>query len=116
MFHCRTCLVWRANTDRRSRRLTSQRYFEEVLEDYVVLFAGFNVDFLFMQDNVRPHTAGILYQYLQEVDMPVMEWSARRFFDFFELLLKIGQCANFLHPSVNSFCFYYLILKQLYKK
>lgn len=67
-----------ANPGRRSRGLTSQRYIEEVLEDSVVPFAGYiGENFIFMQDNARPHTARIVMQYLEEVAVPVMEWPAR---------------------------------------
>lgn len=66
------------NTGRQSRGLTSRRYIEEVLECQVVPYAGYiGENFLFMQDNARPHTAGIVYEYLQEVDVSVMEWPAR---------------------------------------
>lgn len=66
------------DTNRRSGGLTSQRYIEEILEEHVVPFSGFIGDnFVFMQDNARPHTAAIVRQYLEEVEVPVMAWPAR---------------------------------------
>lgn len=67
-----------ANIRRQTRGLTSQRYIEEVLQEHVVPFGRLiGSNFLFMHDNARPHTAAIVRQYLQEVNVPVMEWPAR---------------------------------------
>ena len=46
--------------------------------DHVVLFSGYiGENFIFMQDNARPHIAAIVRQYLEEVGVPVMAWPAR---------------------------------------
>lgn len=66
------------NIRRQARGLTSQRYIEEVLQEHVVPYGGFiGENFLYMHDNARPHTAAIVRQYLEEVNVPVMEWPAR---------------------------------------
>lgn len=57
--------------------LTAARYIEDILQDFVVPYAGFiGNDFLLMHDNARPHAARITHQYLNEVNIPVMEWPA----------------------------------------
>ena len=66
------------NIGRRSKGLTSQRYIEEILVDHVVPFSGYiGENFIFMQDDARPHTAAIVRQYLEEVEVLVMAWPAR---------------------------------------
>lgn len=58
--------------------LTAERYIQNVLEDHVVLYAGFvGEGFTLMHDNARPHVAAVVRQYLHEVGIPVMEWPAR---------------------------------------
>lgn len=58
--------------------LTANRYIEEILQDHVVPYAGFiGENFILMQDNARPHTAGSVRQYLQEVEIAAMDWPAR---------------------------------------
>lgn len=60
------------------RGLTADRYIREILEDYVVPYAGFiGENVLFMHDNARPHTAQIVRQYLHDVGIRSMEWPAR---------------------------------------
>lgn len=57
--------------------LTAEAYIN-VLEEHVVPFAPFvGNDFLFMQDNARPHTARIVTQYLDEVGIERLQWPAR---------------------------------------
>ncbi|CAG4973881.1 unnamed protein product [Colias eurytheme] len=60
--------------------LTANRYIEEILGVHVVPYAGFigeNFIFILMHDNARPHTAGSVVQYLQEVEIAAMDWPAR---------------------------------------
>lgn len=58
--------------------LTADRYILEVLEENVVPFAPFIGDgFVLMQDNARPHTALRTREYLNDVNIAVMEWPAR---------------------------------------
>lgn len=58
--------------------LTSDRYITEILEPHVVPFAPFiGEQFIFMQDNARSHTARIVREYLDEVNIPLMNWPAR---------------------------------------
>lgn len=55
--------------------VTAERYINEILEDYVVPYAPFiGNNFLLMHDNARPHVAGIVREYLHEVNIPQMEW------------------------------------------
>lgn len=57
--------------------LTAARYIDEILQDLVVPYVDFiGDDFLLMHDNARPHTARITQQYLNDVNIPVMEWPA----------------------------------------
>lgn len=59
-------------------RLTSDRYITEILQEHVVPFAPFiGENFIFMQDNARPHTARIVTEYLAETGITVMNWKAR---------------------------------------
>lgn len=58
--------------------LTAQRYIADVLQEYVVPFAPFiGENFLFMQDNARPHVANVVMDYLSEVDIRTLEWPPR---------------------------------------
>ena len=48
-------------------RLTAIRYRDEILRPLVRPYAGaFGPGFLLMQDNARPHVAGVCQQFLQE--------------------------------------------------
>lgn len=75
----KTDIVFVVGPDRHNAGgLTAHRYIEEILAEHVVPFAGFIGDnFLFMQDNARPHTARITMDYLRSVNIPVMDWPAR---------------------------------------
>lgn len=58
--------------------VTADRYITDILEPYVVPFAPYiGENFLLMHDNARPHTAAIVQDYLQEVDIETMVWPAR---------------------------------------
>lgn len=58
--------------------LNGSRYIEECLEPHVVPYAHFiGEEFIFMHDNARAHTAGIVNEYLSEVGITVMGWPAR---------------------------------------
>jgi hypothetical protein len=59
-------------------RLTAHRYITEVLELHVVPFAPYIGDnFIYMQDSARPHIAGIVNQYFDQVGIVRMNWPAR---------------------------------------
>lgn len=59
------------------RTLNANNYIRDILADYVVPFAPFiGREFLFMQDNARPHTARCVMRYLQEVGITRLEWPA----------------------------------------
>ena len=58
--------------------MTADRYIRECLEDHVVPYAPFVGDqFLFMHDNARPHVAQVVTQYLENVEIPRLDWPAR---------------------------------------
>lgn len=58
--------------------LTARRYVTEILNEYVGPFlVEMGENAVFMQDNARPHTAQIVFDYLQEVGITRMEWPAR---------------------------------------
>ncbi|GFU14068.1 transposable element Tcb1 transposase [Trichonephila clavipes] len=52
-------------------------YRDVILEQYVRLFRGaMGAEFLFMDDNARPHRANIVDECLQSEDIPRMDWPA----------------------------------------
>lgn len=58
--------------------LTAERYILEILDQHVMPFAPYiGQGFLLMQDNARPHVAGIVRNYLEEVGIDTMAWPAR---------------------------------------
>ena len=58
--------------------LNGQKYRDEILEPYVRLFRGsIGPQFIFMDDNARPHRAGLVNEYLESEDIVRMEWPAR---------------------------------------
>jgi hypothetical protein len=58
--------------------LTADRYIGQCLETHVVPYAPFvGGNFLLMHDNGRPHTARIVTNYLDTVEIPRLEWPAR---------------------------------------
>lgn len=55
--------------------VTTERCIEEILEYHVVIYTPFICEnFLFMHDNAHPHDARIVCEYLQEVNVSVMDW------------------------------------------
>ncbi|KFM70844.1 Transposable element Tcb1 transposase, partial [Stegodyphus mimosarum] len=57
--------------------MTSQIYRDVILEQYVRLFRGaMGAQFVFMDDNARPHRANIVSECLQSEDITRMEWPA----------------------------------------
>ena len=58
--------------------LTAIRYRDEILRPLVRQYAGaVGSGFLLMQDNARPHVAGVCQQLLQEEGIDAMDWPAR---------------------------------------
>ena len=59
-----------------------------------VMFAPFvNPHFLFMQDIARPHIVRIVMEYLNALDIPVVDWSANTpDLNFIEHLLRVITC------------------------
>lgn len=54
--------------------MNSNIYIRDVLEEYVVPFAPYIGDnFIFMQDNARPHIARVVMEYLEEVEIRKMD-------------------------------------------
>ncbi|GFW90312.1 transposable element Tcb2 transposase [Trichonephila clavipes] len=54
----------------RSGSVTGQIYRDEVLDPYVRLFRGaYGRDFLFMDDNARPHRANLVDEFLESEDI-----------------------------------------------
>lgn len=59
-------------------RMTGDRYIRDILEPHVIPYGPFIGDnFTFMHDNARPHVARIVTEYLDEVNVTVMNWPAR---------------------------------------
>lgn len=72
-FDARTELVFIENGT-----LNAHRYLQQVLEDHVVPFmATLGDDATFMHDNARPHTARVVTEYLDEVQITRFDWPAR---------------------------------------
>ena len=58
-------------------RLTAIRYRDEILRPPVRPYAGaVGPGFLLMQNNARPHVAGVCQQFLQEESIDTMNWPA----------------------------------------
>ncbi|KAL0186269.1 hypothetical protein M9458_017939 [Cirrhinus mrigala] len=58
--------------------LTAIRYRDEILRPLVRPYAGeVGPGFLLMQDNARPHVAGVCQQFLQDEGIDAMDWLAR---------------------------------------
>ena len=58
--------------------LTAIRYRDEILRPLVRPYAGaVGPGFLLMQDNARPHVAGVCLQFLQDEGIDAMDWPAR---------------------------------------
>ncbi|KAL0154165.1 hypothetical protein M9458_050523 [Cirrhinus mrigala] len=58
--------------------LTAVRYRDEILRPLVRPYAGaVGPGFLLMQDNARPHVAGVYQQFLQDEGIDAMDWPAR---------------------------------------
>ncbi|CDR18049.1 unnamed protein product [Oncorhynchus mykiss] len=54
------------------------RYRDEILRPLVRPYAGaVGPGFLLMQDDARPHVAGVCQQFLQEEGIDAMDWPAR---------------------------------------
>ncbi|GFW53629.1 bardet-Biedl syndrome 7 protein homolog [Trichonephila clavipes] len=57
--------------------MTGHIYRDVFLEQHVHLFRGaLGAEFLFMDDNARPHRANIVNEYLQSEDITCMDWPA----------------------------------------
>ncbi|GFV35777.1 transposable element Tcb2 transposase [Trichonephila clavipes] len=57
--------------------MTGHIYQDVILEQHVRLFRGaMGAEFLFMDDNARPHRANIVDEFLQSVDITRMDWPA----------------------------------------
>ncbi|GFU17760.1 transposable element Tc1 transposase [Trichonephila clavipes] len=80
----RWTLIWRAPGTRYHQENTTERhrydghiYRDVVLEQHVRLFRGaMGAEFLFMDDNARPHRANIVDECLQLEDITRMDWPA----------------------------------------
>ncbi|GFW70080.1 transposable element Tcb1 transposase [Trichonephila clavipes] len=77
-------LVWggiilcsRTDLHVQSVTMTSHIYQDVILEQHVHLFWGaMGAEFLFMDDNARPHRANIVDECLQSKDITHMDWPA----------------------------------------
>ncbi|GFU11796.1 transposable element Tcb1 transposase [Trichonephila clavipes] len=77
-------LVWgeiilgsRTDLHVQSVTMTGHIYWDVILEQHVRLFRGaMGAEFLFMDDNARPHCANIVDECLQSEDILRMDWPA----------------------------------------
>nr|CAH7764862.1 unnamed protein product [Callosobruchus chinensis] len=59
------------------RSLTSVRYIDEILQDFVVPYVDFiGNSFIMMHYKARPHDGRITQQYLNDIDIDVLECPA----------------------------------------
>ncbi|GFT11116.1 transposable element Tcb1 transposase [Trichonephila clavipes] len=57
--------------------MTDHIYRDDILEQHVSFFRGaMGAEFLFMDDNTRPHHANIVNECLQSEDITRMDWPA----------------------------------------
>ncbi|GFT52544.1 DDE_3 domain-containing protein [Trichonephila clavipes] len=57
--------------------MTGHLYRDVILEQHIRLFRGaMGAEFLFMDDNARPHRANFVDEYLQSKDITRMDWPA----------------------------------------
>ncbi|GFS47027.1 transposable element Tc3 transposase [Trichonephila clavipes] len=58
--------------------VTAQRYKDDIFEPRVRLFRGaIGQDFIFMDDNVKPHRANLVEVFLEEESIFWVEWPAK---------------------------------------
>ena len=58
--------------------ITADWYIRDILAPHVIPFAQFiEKNCMLMQDNARPHTAGIVTEYLDDVKIQKMDWPSR---------------------------------------
>ncbi|GBM58042.1 hypothetical protein AVEN_170647-1 [Araneus ventricosus] len=70
-------LGFRTDLHVQSVTMTGHIYRDVILEQHVRLFRGvMGAEFLFMDDNARPHRANIVDECLQSVDITCMDWLA----------------------------------------
>ncbi|GFU38487.1 transposable element Tc3 transposase [Trichonephila clavipes] len=68
---------YRTDQHVQSVTVTGHIYRDVILELYVRLFRGaMGAEFLFMDDNARPHRANIVNEYLQSEDITRVDWPA----------------------------------------
>ncbi|GFY16954.1 transposable element Tc3 transposase [Trichonephila clavipes] len=80
----RRTLIWRAPGTRYHQENTIERHryggaiwLDIILEQHARLFRGtMGTEFLFMDDNIRPHRANIVDESLQSEDITRMDWPA----------------------------------------
>ncbi|CDQ59271.1 unnamed protein product [Oncorhynchus mykiss] len=74
---CRVAFLW-GTAQPSVGSLTAIRYRDEILRPLVRPYAGVvGPGFLLMQDNARPHVAGVCQQFLQEEGIDAMDWPTR---------------------------------------
>ncbi|GFU08951.1 transposable element Tc3 transposase [Trichonephila clavipes] len=84
LWWCRMARVWggiiigsRTDLHVQSLTLTGHIYRDVILEQHVRLLRGaMDAEFLFMDDNARPHHANIVDKCLQSEDITRMDWPA----------------------------------------
>ncbi|KAL0185765.1 hypothetical protein M9458_017435, partial [Cirrhinus mrigala] len=76
-FGSRSVMVW-GGISLEGGSLTAIRYRDEILRPHVRPYVGVvGPGFLLMQDNARPHVAGVSQQFLQDEGIDAMDWPAR---------------------------------------
>ncbi|GFW80385.1 transposable element Tcb1 transposase [Trichonephila clavipes] len=83
-YGCAGWLVWggiilgsRTDLHVQSVTMTGHIYRDVILEQHIPLFRGtMGAEFLFMDDNARPHHANIIDECLQSEDITRMDWPA----------------------------------------
>ena len=70
--------VNRRTVNRLKSNLTGRRYVEDILRPHVISYAGaIGSDFNLVDDNARPHRAGVVDDVLNAVSIERMNWHAK---------------------------------------
>ncbi|GFW51128.1 transposable element Tcb1 transposase [Trichonephila clavipes] len=118
----RMILSCRTDLQVQSVTMTGHIYRDVILEQHVRLFRGaMGAEFLFMDDNVRPHRANIVDECLQSEDITRMDWKAyspdlNLIEHVWDMLCRPIPAINSLPPVYQNFGGYCLMSGVIFLK